>query len=457
MKHNERHPMSKRRSQRLIEAKAFKGGQGWDSRTVPTILTFPTETLLMVVSFLDKPWRLSLALTCKFFANLKLGLSSKPSLTFTSEERVEFLSTLQNDIPNTFFCYCCARPHQLDPDLDWRAQVHAKPAHFFGELTWQPEIITFSRHIHLPQSYRLFLDRAQITFMEVNLVMRRHFYGHSHGLSLQSLERYEAFEAVIGLDQCLRQLLTFSSRFEPSSRKPSRRATQLPGRSLGAIPRAENAWRFSFRHVPKIVDDKLYLARFINIVGPHVPMEHLNRLIATLAIPICGHLFCSADPSCCHRFHKSPLNYLRYYPLIQTTSSFSDRHDGKAVEFDPKQDSCFACSTDYDVSLNRNTSKNETSLGISVYHCLGSCRSPNDKLWAYLVTYGEDYWNFETGLPLTKDEVYEDAAPPLMFDENPIPRVRYDRSHWVQKLRSRSPVLDRGGPRRIWHEAACLG
>lgn len=116
MKHNERHPMSKRRSQRLIEAKAFKEGQGWDSQTVPTILTFPIETLLMVVSFLDKPWRLSLALTCKFFANLTLELSSKPFITF--RERVEVLSTLQKDIPNTYFCYCCARLHPLNPDLD---------------------------------------------------------------------------------------------------------------------------------------------------------------------------------------------------------------------------------------------------------------------------------------------------------------------------------------------------
>lgn len=140
----------------------------------------------MVVSFLDKPGRLSLALTCKFFAIWTLELSSKPSLTF--RERVEFLLTLQKDFPNTYFCYCCARPHPLDPNLDWRAQAHAKPACKFGISVWQPGSITFSRHIHLSQSYRLFLDRAQITFMKVNFVMRRYIYGHSHGLSLQSLE-----------------------------------------------------------------------------------------------------------------------------------------------------------------------------------------------------------------------------------------------------------------------------
>ncbi|KAL7819637.1 hypothetical protein V8C26DRAFT_394706 [Trichoderma gracile] len=455
MHQNNRRPMSKRRSQRLIEAKTMKekGYQGLERSTDPTILTLPTETLLIVMSFLEKPWRLSLALTCKFFATLTLEHSKS---FLTREDRVEFLSTLQKDIPDTYFCYCCARLRPLDPSLEWRAQLHAESARPFENSHWLPRWID-SRHIQLPKSYNLFLDRARISFMEANLIMHRHFYGYSHGLPLKSLERYEAFEAVIKLDQCLRQRICLSSGYRPWSRKkPSRRAIQLPGRSLEAIPRAENAWRFSFRYTPKIIDNKLYLARFINIAGPHVPMEHLNRLIESIEIPICHHLSCSANRSCCDPFVKSPLSYLRYYPHIQARLPLSDPDNGKKVEFDPKQDSCYACSTDYDVSLSRTTGNNETSLSINAYHCLGSCRSPNDKLWAYFVTSDGEIWNFRTSLPLTKDEVFEDAPPPSMFDENAGTVYNHDHSHWAQKLKSRIPALDRGGPRRKWHEATCL-
>lgn len=447
-------PLPKRRSQRLIEAKASKGEafQSLESITDPTIMSFPTEVLLLVISFLDIPSRLSLGLTCKSLAELTLD-ESKSDLTW--QDQVEFLSTLQRDIPYTYFSYNYAKLYPLDPNLDWRSQPHAKASCFFNNSLWLP-VIKRSDHMKLPRRFHLILDRTQISFMEVNLVMSRHFYGFSHGISLQTLERYEAFEDVLDLDQCLwLRNFKLSRPFKFVAKRKPRIGIRLSKRSLEAVPRAKNAWRVSFRYTAKIVDDKLYLARFYTIVGPHVSVEHFNRLINSIGIPICNHLYCSANTSCCSRYDGVQMNYLRYYPRIKTTLPSSYFGDGPEFKLDPKQDSCVVCSTDYDVSVSRKTDNHETSLSISVYHCLGSCRSPNDKLWAYFVTSGRESWNFATFLPLTKEEA-SDSPPPLSLGADAAAVFRNNISCRVQKLKSRTPELDRGGPRRKWHEAACL-
>ncbi|PTB65488.1 hypothetical protein BBK36DRAFT_1121654 [Trichoderma citrinoviride] len=452
MHQHDGHPIFRRRSQRFINANASrrKGFKGLSSPPRLTIFTLPTEILLMLISFLEGPWRLSLAMTCKFFAKLTpeefrscLGL----------EDRIKFLSTLQKDVPNTYFCYCCTRLRPLNPSLDWRAQAHADSTRSFENSLWLPVVIR-SGHIKLPKRYNVFLDKGQISFMEVYLFMRRHLYGFPHGISPQSLERYEAFEDVVKLDECLWSRISSPEQFKLVPKKKTRTFVQLPGRGLEAVSRAENAWRFSFRYTPRIVNDKLYLARFYAVVGPHVPLEHLNRLISSIGIPICNHLYCSAEPSCCSRHDGLRMNYLRYYPRIQTTLPCLYHHDGKDLEFDSKQDSCLICSTDYDVSLRRRMSNNETSLSISMYHCLGSCQSPNDKLWAYFATSGREPWNHGTFLPSTKDEVSE-APLSLSFGGNAAARFRYDVSHRFQKLKARIPELDLGGSRRIWHVVPC--
>jgi hypothetical protein len=270
-----------------------------------------------------------------------------------------------------------------------------------------------------------------ISFMEVHLIMNRHFYGFSHGISLQSLERYESFEHVLEIGRCYqRRNLYLGRRNRVAWDGIGDTETQLPRESIEALPRKENAWRFSFRSTPKIIDNKLFIARFYTIIGPLAPEEHLKKLIQTISIPICSHLTCSAYPSCCYLMSSLPKRYLRCYPYIQSMVPYCN-DDGKAIEFDPTQDSCLLCSTDYDISLSQETSNNETHFNVSIYHCVGSCRSPSDKLWDYFVNPPPPYYSY--GL-YTQHSASEDGSR-------------------FQKLKSRDPDLDRGGTRRKWHEA----
>lgn len=123
--HHDRHSMVKRRSQRLIEAKAAKERLMSPDRPIrqtTCILALPTEILLLVIHNLSLPWKFSLALTCKSFTEL----THRSTLSrLEGRELTEFLSTLQKDIPNTHFCFCCNKLRPFDPNLCWKSQIHA--------------------------------------------------------------------------------------------------------------------------------------------------------------------------------------------------------------------------------------------------------------------------------------------------------------------------------------------
>lgn len=221
---------------------------------------------------------------------------------------------------------------------------------------------------------------TKISFMEANLVMNRHFDGFSHGIPLQSLEQYESFEGIVEFGNCVRPLGSRCNYGKQCSCYRKRWDTRIKTTSQNALWKKKNTWRFFFRSIPKIIDNSLYIARFFTITGPLVSEERLKRIISSMSIPICRHLIYSAYPSCCHLMSSLPKRYLRYFPYIQPERPYL-QEDGKAIKFDPEQDSCLLCSTDYHISLNRGISDNETNLNISIYHCLGPCRSPNDTLW----------------------------------------------------------------------------
>ncbi|KAH8130899.1 hypothetical protein LI328DRAFT_160973 [Trichoderma asperelloides] len=332
-------------SQRLMEAKASK-----ERSLCSDILVLPIEILQLIIDNLLLPWKFSLALTCRYFTEL----THRSALArLDGEELTEFLFTLQKDIPNTFFCYCCHKLRLLDPNLNSAGTLRD-----FGNSYWLPDSCN-AQHVSLPEQFRHSLFSTQISFMEANLAMSRHFYGFSHGIPLQSLERYKSFEYMLEFGKCVRshkpgcKYQRCTCFYKPWRRRGKRDAirngifdpkTQLPGESLEALSRMKDAWKFSLRYTPKIIDNKLFIARFYTIVGPPVSEEHLKRLIRTVPYP---------------------------------------QDDGKAIEFDPEQDSCLLCSTDYNIILNQGPSNNETHLNMSISHRLGPCRSPSDKLWDY--------------------------------------------------------------------------
>lgn len=433
MRQNDKQSTPKRRSQRLIEAKEPKKERRLNPlieakapkkkrRPSPeitirqNILALPTEILLLIIKNLSLSWKFSLALTCKSWTEL-IHRSTLPRLD--KYELMEFLLTLKRDIPNVFFCHCCYKLCQFDPNLDWKSQAHASVLSDSNYFYWLPHKCS-TQHVCLPERFYHFMSDTEISFMEANLVMRRHFHGFSQGISLQSLERHESFEDIIEFGKCVepsysqvlneRKCVCFRKQW--ATRSKTKNKAQLPGDNFIALQQRKNTWRFLFRSIPKIIDNKLYIARFFTINGPLVSERSLKKVIGSMSISICRHLTCTAYPSCCHRKHSSPERYLCSCPSIQ--SRWPILEQGQAVEFDPEQDSCWLCSTDYRISLDRGISDNETNLNISIYHCLGSCQFPNDELW----------------MPFAR---------------------RYQR--W-QKVSTRALESDRGNIQREWHEAA---
>lgn len=125
--------MLKRRSQRLIEAKASKKKRrpSPENAIRQTILALPTEILLQIINNLSLPWKFSLALTCKYFTKLT-HRSTLPRLE--GGALIEFLSTLQKDIPCVCFCYCCYKLRLFDPNLSWASQAHWATPNIFPHL-----------------------------------------------------------------------------------------------------------------------------------------------------------------------------------------------------------------------------------------------------------------------------------------------------------------------------------
>lgn len=411
----------KRRSQRLIEAGALKKRlQCPDDPIYPTILTLPTEILLLVINNLSQPWKVSLALTCKSFMELThRGILPR----LKGEELTEFLSTLQQDIPNTFFCYYCGKINLLNPHVGWGRQGHKKNCRFSLRIYELGDMCA-----SFPNSFPYFTSKStDIFFTEVNLVMNRHFNGFSHGISPRSLERYEAFEHILKLkDPRYRTYLRKRGCVVMNNIIDTK--TQIPGKNLKALPRKENAWRFSLRSTSKIVDNKLFIARFYTIVGPLVTEEYLKYFFEKISLQICNHLTCSAKLSGSHQLinaSKYSKYYFSYSPCIEQAYPWFMGYG--TTRFDPEQDSCSFCNTDYDVLFTQQETNNETNLEISIYHCLGSCRSPNDKLWKHFI---------------------DTSLMQFMIDSNLNGGPSFEEPKFI------APRLDRGRIRRKWHEAA---
>lgn len=381
MYQNDKQPTLKRRSQRLIDA-ASKKRLLSPENTIRQILTLPNEILLLIINNLPLPWKMSLALTCKSFTELT-HRSTLPRLVW--DELSEFLLALQRDIPFVFFCYCCYKLCQFDPNLDWDSQAHkpvSKNVPRWAKIPF-PHSCNI-QHVRLEHQFHLFMSNMEISFMEANLVMSRHFRGLSHGIPLQSMERHESFEVILETGSCVRYRRRRNKRLCPMwrGRPGSEAETQLPGdSSFIALQKKKKTWRFLFRVIPKIIDEKLYIAKFFTITGPLVSEECLKRLIGSMEISICAHLTCLAYPSCCSTevWHNDQRNQL---------FNISSRIDGMTSEYDPVQNSCEACLTEYRISLDRGISDNETNLNISIYHFLGSCQSSKDKQWLSLADYG---------------------------------------------------------------------
>ncbi|KAL6811615.1 hypothetical protein J3E69DRAFT_350023 [Trichoderma sp. SZMC 28015] len=438
MYQNTRTYSRRRRSQRLIEAEESKKRLRDSTEPIHLpILSFPTEILLLVINHLLSPWQLSLGLTCRFLSELTRR-NTLPRLE--GKDLVEFLSTLQRDIPNVYFCYCCNKLRTLDPNLDYKNQAHTETAGAFRNSRWVPHP-TNILNIKLPPYLSSFLFDTKISFMEANLAMSRHFHGFSHGTSLRGLERCSILEDVIEISKCLRPRLRLKRRNYISEDFVDPE-TKFVEEHLEALPRREDAWRFSFRSNPKIIDDELFIARFYTLTGPPVSQKQLKKLMKCTSIPICSHFTYSAFPLSYYLMRSLPRRVSRCCQLRRSDSPYRD-DGGGLIKFGPGRGSCLLCSTDYDILVDLETN-NETTINISIYHRLGPCRSPGDKLWDYFV----NPFRKVSHRNLIRD-VDHDA-----YDFDPNGLYDFEDSPRAEELRSRHLEVDPGVARRKWHREA---
>ncbi|KAL6872824.1 hypothetical protein J3F83DRAFT_759935 [Trichoderma novae-zelandiae] len=350
--------------------------QGRASR--PPILQLPQELAHLICSFLTPAWLVSLALTCKSMRRLVLSLGAMLE-RLDVEGRGVLLYTLQKDLPGTYFCFCCYKIRHLEPSAGWNEQPHKwMPGPYHPRSWWLSEQSNIW-HVPTPYHYPTFKSRFCIDFMEAYLIMNAHFLGPSHGIPLKSLERYVSFQDKIELNICQP---SGSHGGHPGDHQRSRQGLVGICEQLSdEIPRLATLWRFSHQTVPRIVDDKLYVARFYRISGPLVPWQCLARLISSLEPEVCRHLWCSAG---------STPPFCNLLPIARQPSDLPRSLPGNGLYMvpmciSPESDSCRICNTDYDISVRQDKHNHEWVFSLSAYHCLGSCRTPIDDFWDWFV------------------------------------------------------------------------
>ncbi|EHK50338.1 hypothetical protein TRIATDRAFT_270114 [Trichoderma atroviride IMI 206040] len=384
-----------RQNQVLPEAEASTSIQRRAESQVPanqetsslSLLKLPNEVLCGITGYLDLPERMLLALTCKFLMSLASPERSLPRLDPPDKRR--FLLALQRDIPKTFLCPWCSKLQRLNPEVNWTSQGHyirtiCSFSAYLPNSMWRNRHFEPQRHIIFPNDWQAFMSHGYIRFMDAHLIMNRHFYGPLRGISLRHLTRCASFETELELDRCLHGLLpTIETRWRA---KPNAESAEEPTFDWIPVeqPRRNAVWRFSLRYSPKIIDDKLYLARSFTFAGPNVPWDHLARLMNSIKPKVCNHM------SCIIVMHPVSPMYFQTIPCGRAEEfdfEFSPaiKSNWKACGFNPGMGSCLICKTDYDVSLTQNFLEEEWRFSCNTYHCLGPCRVITDPLWDWFV------------------------------------------------------------------------
>lgn len=438
----------RRRSQGLPEAAASKNTQRIQKRSLSHLLNLPNELLYTIIGHLGLPWRISLALTCKFLMALAFPEHVLPRLDYAM--RKELLSALQKDVTKSYLCPCCYKLQRLDLELNWRGQDHKWTCNlmngYMPNSIWQNCHLDIKKHIVFPDDYYRFMKHGNIYFMDAHLVLDRHCYGPLHGISIRHLERCVSFETELELHRCLHTTL----QSEESHKRALRLAEVAEEPVFNWIPkeqpRRQEVWRFSLRYSPKIIDNKLYMARLFTIVGPLVHWTYLARLMNSIKPRICNHMSCiilmyPVTPMyawtipCGHPgdFHLEffPEKMERYW---------------KACGFNLRQGSCLLCNTDYDVSLKPNFTNREWNFSFRAYHCLGTCQTPVDPLWNYFANTGGERTPFLRYYYLSRDD-----GRPFRLDGNELifghPTMNGEiRSKWQEySTESERSLYDRPG------------
>ncbi|KAK1984028.1 hypothetical protein LZ30DRAFT_815108 [Colletotrichum cereale] len=321
----------------------------------------PREVLFMVADQLPLPSRIALALVCKSgFASL---CPVRPLLPLEKEDLLAILFLLSKDMPNWFLCFGCNRMRPLLRDSEGGLEGQLHPG-------CDSEIRVVRMFIRRPAyRHRHDEDRTvpEISFSEAHLVMNRHFHGAGYGLPTQYFESARQFERIIPLDET--EITMTQSPLEEYSRR--RRYSLRP---------LKHQWLFTHRTSAKVIEDELYICRHHSVSGPPCPQSDFSRIIDSLELPVCRHIFGS-----------SKMPDLRFWnegdsciPELQSIR-ISATHPQFDVHPDNGIGSCTICFTDYEIAIERGADRKRWSLKLTTYHKLGSCRTPLDSVWVRLI------------------------------------------------------------------------
>jgi hypothetical protein len=130
----------------------------------------PTEIILMIISHLDGPSKVSLSLTCQSLHNL--CFSGSPPLDLAGKRSLLLL--LERDVASLYFCHRCIKLHHWH--TRWSRSM----------TPWYKETMTCKRG---GDGDRLYFPHINyIPYFHARLIMNRHFYGPTHGPPVKKIE-----------------------------------------------------------------------------------------------------------------------------------------------------------------------------------------------------------------------------------------------------------------------------
>lgn len=337
----------------------------------------PQDILLAIMDLLPNSSIISLSVTHKDLYKA-VQMFHRGKMALQNRDVTEFLIALQRDLPYTFRCPACRKLCRLNPKGTWKDQKHhnCSGSHYWQWWDWCSTQRRYSSSDIRRLLWHPCVRDAKINFMDAYLAMDRHFLGSLYGLPLHKLERHVAFENYILLTDTMDfRAVDWDDRQEMQRRRQRQDSfkkgifKRKPNRSTD--PCFERPWKFSYDYVPKIIDDELYIGRFNRINGPMVTWRQFAALLGSINLPICHHL--EVVPEFTGDILVQHTDRTAVFSYVMCNDEVFDQ-DG----------SCPDCFTDWELKVKVDKCTREWSVRLSTYHCLGSCRSPNDASWSRL-------------------------------------------------------------------------
>lgn len=288
------------------------------------LLDLPEELVVLIISFLPRPDKLSAALACKplhFICNDVVDTGPVPR-----EDKEDFLLRLERDLVATHqYCAICMELHKSSS---------------LNKPNENPYVVLQRQHnlptcvLQSPQ-YSLIFSRNHFAYHHGRAVMNRHFYGTPAGLDPNLLCYKTLYHYPIGH----RRLLELSSRYSV-----------------------------------RIQYNSLYL--FGKHIMDSIDIPSMTTKLDKGNFNICQHIVTTARPDL--------LEYTRRAAGLDASEiSRFLQEPGRVVH-----GSCARCLTDYTVEISRNSTRNCLGLlkvfyrvEIQAYHDFGQFRSLNDWKW----------------------------------------------------------------------------